>query len=495
MGTRGHKVYRHKGWYHVYYNHYDSYPSNFGLKVAAEIPVGDEKVYKEWLEQLREQMDKHFEENKDVLETYQDANIITQTQSVADIMIEWVYEIDLDHEVFLIDGNPLFALKNMPGPDLFLQCIGVDSYGHRSYSPSTPDEHKYNWKSPPPEVEDRVIAEYDARQSTPPHSKLTIAELLDAPASVGSCEAARIGLYEVVIGKMMQAWGVGHYVRLLEAVPDRSEIPSELLPLGLNMVEVAVGRMAFSKGKSFAAAELKEFSWLALDICIRIVTHLDEERNVKKAVLGLVDEVISRRQSGSVAYGILFSFFHCIVLQVDRNNEFKSTTTLQFLPDFHSTSPSTPGIVAVARLGYHCFTAPKANGVANTLPSSHFLNQVPLDVLEHIATNLDPADLESFRAVTPLFEPVTDALLRYAYIGDYRLLNVVQASPISEQSGRSKKLIDVSNTFSAIVPSDGTFVPELRVGHSGELFFSFKFGDGTRKVPYEVVKPESVDSI
>ncbi|KAJ7672111.1 hypothetical protein B0H17DRAFT_1243863, partial [Mycena rosella] len=455
-----------------------------------------------------------FEQNQDVLETYIECNIITRTQSVGDVWIEWVYELDLDHEVFLVDGNPLFPLNNMPdSPELFLECVGLDSYGHRSYSLSTPGKHRYNWKSPPPKVDDSVIDDYNARQPVPSHSKMTIVDLLQAPASAGSRESARIGLYEVLVGEIMQAWEIGHYVRLLEAVPDRTEIPRELLPLGLKLIKVSVARMVFSYEKadeylvlpeledlrieSSPAAELEEFSWLAPDICMQIVTHLDDERNAKKVVLGLVDQIILRRQSGNFAYGILFSFFHAIVVQVDPNNEFKSTTTLQFLPNFHSTSPSTPGILAVARLGYHCFTAPKTNGVPSTLPSHHFLNQVPLEVLEHIAANLDPADLESFRAVTPLFEPATDALLRYAYVENYRLLNVVRASPVVfERSESPDVIIHLFKAFSAIVPSDGTFVPELRVGNRarGAFSFSFPFAGETRKVAYEVVKHDSVDS-
>jgi hypothetical protein len=72
-----------------------------GLDILHSIPVGDEQAYKIWLENRRKEMDEHFENNKDHLETYMDCNIITETRPLGDIMIEWVYEMDLDHEVFL----------------------------------------------------------------------------------------------------------------------------------------------------------------------------------------------------------------------------------------------------------------------------------------------------------------------------------------------------------------------------------------------------------
>lgn len=45
MGTRGYKIVRYKGRYWVYYNHYDSYPENFGVKIVSRIPV-DPAEYK-----------------------------------------------------------------------------------------------------------------------------------------------------------------------------------------------------------------------------------------------------------------------------------------------------------------------------------------------------------------------------------------------------------------------------------------------------------------
>jgi hypothetical protein len=58
MGTRGQKVYRHKGRYYVHYNHSDSYPSFFGLIVLRGVPRGRSKEkFEEWLWLTREELD------------------------------------------------------------------------------------------------------------------------------------------------------------------------------------------------------------------------------------------------------------------------------------------------------------------------------------------------------------------------------------------------------------------------------------------------------
>jgi hypothetical protein len=55
MVTRGFKVYRHKGRYYVYYNHYDSYPEGLGLELLHEIPRNVSKEeFEGWLRKTRE---------------------------------------------------------------------------------------------------------------------------------------------------------------------------------------------------------------------------------------------------------------------------------------------------------------------------------------------------------------------------------------------------------------------------------------------------------
>ena len=55
MVTRGYNVYHCKGRYYVYYNHYDTYPSIFGLQALDEIPRNVSKEeFEEWVKKTRE---------------------------------------------------------------------------------------------------------------------------------------------------------------------------------------------------------------------------------------------------------------------------------------------------------------------------------------------------------------------------------------------------------------------------------------------------------
>ncbi|KAJ7198480.1 hypothetical protein GGX14DRAFT_525603 [Mycena pura] len=466
MGTRGYRVYRHKGRYYVYYNHYDSYPSGLGVQVLAEIPRGDEETYRAWIQELRDSLDRKLENLDDGNGTFS----ISEERPQNDLWIEWIYELDLDHEVFLVDTHPLFALNNMPDSDeLFCACIGFNSYGHRGYSLSTPLQHIYNWKSEPPKIEDSVIADYAARQSTPDRVDLTISELLEVPTDIGDCEAVRIGLYEAIVGGNMQEHPFGINIRLLETVSERVDIPNYLLSWGEQVLRVVFERMLFGYDEEveLSSAPGLDLLWLAEDVCLRITTHLDDERNLKKNIIDIVDDIARQRNSNTVVYGVLFSFFHCVVLEVDQRNGFRSTPALQFLPSLYATSSSTPGITAVVRLAYHTMAPFEIPGTENTFPSDHFLQKLPLEVLEGIATNLGPSDLESLHLAAWIFKPAAFRMLRYPHINGYRLDGVLQWSDSKQKAlekldARSHTSFHTTNKlFSASI--DGSLGPDLHV--------------------------------
>lgn len=72
--------------------------------MAAEVPQNEEE-YRKWLKNLREALDHHFENNKDHIDSEGAAYRITTSQVANDLWIEWTYEIDLDHEVFLSESR------------------------------------------------------------------------------------------------------------------------------------------------------------------------------------------------------------------------------------------------------------------------------------------------------------------------------------------------------------------------------------------------------
>ncbi|KAJ7176663.1 hypothetical protein C8R46DRAFT_1076948 [Mycena filopes] len=414
MGTRGYRVYRWKGYYHVHYNHYDSYPDGLGVQVASEIPVGDEETYKKWLENIRAGLDEDVEQNKEQIDGDRDEYFITTEQPTNDIFIEWVYEIDLDHE-----------------------------------------EHIYHWKSDPPQVEQSVIDAYATRHSNET-GNFSISELLGGTDSLSDCETVRVAAHEVIIGRMLGVWEVGHWIRILETAHDRTHIPEILLPIGVNMVQVAIGPMLFGPGgPKHAPVEVRSgngFGWLASDVCMLITTHLDDERSAKKDTLELVDEIIARREPG--------------------RDSFTSTAALQFLPSFYATAPSTPGITAIARLGFHCL---RVNTVANTIELTHFLHDVPAEVLEQITEH-------NLCAAVPLFKPAAQRVLSFPHVDKYRLVEAVQTKEEQEEVDRPLS----TKVFSATLDGVPGLQLTLGVGGSGKFPIAVGANSSKREVSWKV---------
>jgi hypothetical protein len=115
MGTRGYKVYRHKGRYYVYYNRYDSYPDGLGLKLLHEIPRNVSKEeFEEWVRKTREYV--YSQRDSQVLnDPDNSAEYVSDKQPENDVFIEWIYEIDLDNLVFHVNPTPISLGQHATG--------------------------------------------------------------------------------------------------------------------------------------------------------------------------------------------------------------------------------------------------------------------------------------------------------------------------------------------------------------------------------------------
>jgi hypothetical protein len=133
----------------------------------------------------------------------------------------------------------------MPTEHVFLNSIGFDSYGHRAYCISTPEEHRYDWRVSPPEIPQTVVDRY--RSSFAHVSSVLIHELLVVPESLTSAEVACVQLFQVNIGLLMKESYIGLSIRRLEQVPNRDEISSDLLALGRTIVNLSIGPMSYEK--------------------------------------------------------------------------------------------------------------------------------------------------------------------------------------------------------------------------------------------------------
>ncbi|KAG1852451.1 hypothetical protein DFJ58DRAFT_791068 [Suillus subalutaceus] len=133
---------------------------------------------------------------------------------------------------------------------------------------------------------------------------------------------------------------------------------------------------------------------------------------------------------------------------------FSHTNALQFLPSFYADSPSTPGIVALARLGYRKDPAlfervmevcgynqsmsmriqpgeslHQGTNDGDDVPPNTICPPLPLELWKEIALHLHPFDLIAFGLVSTLCREAASMVLRYPHLCGCRLVAVPKTKP------------------------------------------------------------------
>ncbi|PCH42212.1 hypothetical protein WOLCODRAFT_137765 [Wolfiporia cocos MD-104 SS10] len=458
MGTRGYKVTRHKNRYVYIYNHLDSYPSGLGVKILEEIPT-DPAEFQQWLNDLRTWAEECFAawDNASAKEREEMTESVSWEQPANDIMIQWVYELDLDNLVFHVDCAPLFRLDHLPPPELFCEFISKDSYGRRAYHPETPEEYRYNWTAPPPPVDESALSGYTGYAPT----CVQLEDLIPITLQMAVSHAVRVRLVEVCIGHFISVYGTTP-IRKLESVPSRSKMSREDLALALTFVRIGLASLlpvppprpkstrTFRDVRgtptpppdvpSRSPLPQGEFWWPQRDLCVRVCTHLDDASNLQAAVSQTVKEILHAADGFSVIYGLAFSIFHCVVIRVSKPSQEGSSPTvehtpaLQFAPSYYTDSPSTQGIIALALLAQAInfdvrstlrahlgdqYTEPEM------LPQNNRLARLPAELLDKIAGFLMSADdLAHFAMSSQQALEAATPHLRRPFVASYPLLTV-----------------------------------------------------------------------
>jgi hypothetical protein len=321
----------------------------------------------------------------------------------------------------------MFRLNNLPGRYTDLRdCIGRDSYGHPAYDISTPQECRYNWQAPPPHVPQAVLDNYGSCSTThtivPIHEVLGVSEIMLLP------EATRVNFFQEILKCGMGLRRAARSIRYLEKVPNRDEIPNELLSLGRALVGLSRGPFIYSKDNTLIIPEDEDgYTWLDPHTCLRITTHLDDEKNLRATITEIVKAVMERPNMQGIVYGIGFSLFHCVIVRinVDDHGSFNHTPALQFLPSFYTHSPSTPGITALVRLGYMLEPLELLRIPPGILPRAHLLNNMPLELWSHIAHDLFSLnDIITLGTISPAAWSAANAVLKSPLVGESRVVNV-----------------------------------------------------------------------
>ncbi|KAF8158023.1 hypothetical protein B0H34DRAFT_438639 [Crassisporium funariophilum] len=441
MGSRGYKVYHYLGWYHVTFYSQRSHPWALGLEVLSEIPRCPE-LYLDWLERRREQLEKDLDvylkgDSKEV-----DANehgngendiccrIVTKHRPRNSSWIEWIYGLDLENELFLVDNQPLFRLDNMPPADTFLSAISLDSYGHRAYNPAeTPAQHRYDYHqaTSDPKLPDAALA--DGITTYPVH------DVLGVPQEVQEVESLRIHVLQIMIGSVMRCDRTAAMLRYLKVSPPNSKVPVILSRVAVDIVRASINPLLFdSDGPGCSiqgpAAEAADFHWLRPDVCLHITSNLHSESTAQECDSGILHEIslLGTERPRTAVYAVVFSFLHCFILRVDPDGTHQRTPILSFLPSFYATTPYTDGIAALARFGFWLNQLPNTELAHHRTPSPPLqrISSIPVEVWLLIAEHLPRInDVQNMVYISRQSEKAARMVLRYPHYGKMRFMKVV----------------------------------------------------------------------
>ncbi|KAH7907070.1 hypothetical protein BJ138DRAFT_1182676 [Hygrophoropsis aurantiaca] len=361
MGTRGYTVYRYKKYYFSAYRHCDSYPECLGEEVLRQ---ARSKRYLETLKATLQEKISEFEGMKsdaerarflsDQDETDSSELYMSTTPQGCDIMIEWVYEIDMDRNVFHVNGVPFFSLDNLPPRSVALErLISTDSYGNEACK-----DPKYRFEAiQPPAFEETALSAYRQRLSNG-QSQVPYTAMLDLSEHTTHGETLRTRYLQTIVGYSMDRSMAFAAIQEFRLAKDRSEITYKAWQEAFAFASAAFAPPVYfsfwegPQGKR-RLPERKDVSWVRGDVFIHITPHLADENHMQAAIARVVEDVLGQDKEG-VVFGVLFSFLHCVIVRIDllAGGMFTHTAPMPFVPSWFAKEPSTLGITALSRFGY-----------------------------------------------------------------------------------------------------------------------------------------------
>ncbi|KAG1737103.1 uncharacterized protein EDB91DRAFT_1337292 [Suillus paluster] len=441
--------------YFIYYHHHDSYPESLGIMMLQSMRsphtiTSQQQELKEILDQWDGSQPQELDE---------DVPIISSERPRYGRMIgEWVYEIDLDHNIFHVNGVPFYSLECLPDNECFLEDISEDHYGKFACHPEYPPQHKYK-KPAPPVVNDPDLA-------------------IDV---LSPDEQVRVALLEIMVGQCIANLDTVAELIYEFNISPYNQLPDSGLSVAYAMASFAFLPQIFDSESGFVRhserlRREKFISWVRKDTIVCITTHLDGERCFQASVSRLINAILEQRDVPGDYFGIAFSIAHCAIVKVAKRahkTTFSHTPTLQFLPSFYADSPSTPGITALARLGYRIdpalfvramdvyhgpwglWVSRRRRGIvipstmgrgmvsdecrtdhekscaegANDTPPSIRCAVLPPELWREIALHLDLQDIFTLGLVSKLCRHTASTVLRYPHVCGYRLVAVSKETP------------------------------------------------------------------
>ncbi|KDQ19298.1 hypothetical protein BOTBODRAFT_27878 [Botryobasidium botryosum FD-172 SS1] len=297
------------------------------------------------------------------------------------------------------------------------------------YASHTPEKHRYNWKRTPPPVEDRLIRAYEACTSRGSPMTMPIHDLLDVRETLSNLETVWARLLETVVGSMMFT----QYEMQLRKLEKRrwDGLTEADFAIALTMVSIGLPSVTSFQEDSSFFKPLKDKSgiwWAQKDVCVFVATHLDDQRNFYAAIADVHAAVMKAANAPDVVYGVITSILHLAIIRIDKSvagGAVRHTAALQFLPSFYATSPSTPGMTALVRLGVSTHAIPRPHFFPPPRPSGSPLLNLPTDILGEIAKHLkDYRDLRKFSVLSDTAFSAAEPFLKYPLLKNLILHSV-----------------------------------------------------------------------
>lgn len=455
MGTPGCYVYRYRNMYFAYYRRYDSYPEGLGVEMlqCLRLPHAITKKQQE-LEEMLDELDGQSlpQEFDDLIIYDQQSNFDDMGKPLMDV--SWIYGIDLDHNVFRVNGIPFYSLEFLPEPEDFPEHVVNDFYDNLACAPECPPKYKYK-RPAAPVVDDSDLKIYGSLVCTGPDASLS--GLLGINDILSTNEQVRVSLLEMVIGQCIYSTHlkISRLTHEFEFISNHNQLTDEEWLAGCSLVRLAFVPQMFDVRSMFAhptkRPSRKEFIWVREDTVICLTSHLDNERCLQASMSRLIKTILEQRDAPGDYFGVAFSVSQCAIVKVVKDaytTTFSHTTALQFLPSFFSESPSTPGITALARLGYridpalfvrvmnvwcHSFYYPDlfAHTRIDGAPPSVNSAALPAELWQEIALYLDLQDVLILGLVSKLCREAASTVLRYPHVLGHRLVSVSKEMPRS----------------------------------------------------------------
>jgi hypothetical protein len=455
MGTRGYHAFRYRNFYFAYYHHYDGYPRGLGIHILS--------CFRHWPDSINTLRQKLQGILHDLREFFYDqygsvdegmGTISRERPRYGVVDAEWIYEIDLDNEIFHVNGIPCFDLKCLPNDEAFLKFVdeSTNHYDNVSCPPECPPEHKYKCPAPSA-VTDSMLATYQSLVCTGTH--VALSDLLTVSDIMTPNEHVRVSLLETMIGQCMSDKYVAPILFEIELADNQNELTNDQWSTACSMANIAFAPQIFDKSSRFLyhpELHRTEFTWVREDTVLFIATHLDDERWLQFSISRLIDAILRQKDDPDDYFGVSFSVHHCVVVKVvkgEHTTTFSHTGALQFLPSFYADSPSTPGITALARLAYRVDPAlflralkffqqqPPRRTWSIAPPPSTSCSVLPVELWREIALHLHVHDLLAFGLVSKTCREVASMILHYPHVCGYRLVAIPKEQRLLLSSARA----------------------------------------------------------